>query len=152
MHGNRRTRTCGICSRIQSIKTGENPFFVVELKTGYVVLGDYQTFPGYTLFLLKEHAEELHELDAETKKEFLIEMSIVAKAIGKAFKPYKLNYELLGNTDRHLHWHIFPRYKDDPASGKPVWVLSKRKRREKLSTKRELREMKKKLRTALMKV
>lgn len=35
---------CIVCSRISKIKINENPFFVVELETGYVVLGDFQYF------------------------------------------------------------------------------------------------------------
>ena len=31
---------CLICDRIQQIKKGENPYFVKELETGYVVIGD----------------------------------------------------------------------------------------------------------------
>ena len=46
---------CLICERIEMIKDNENKFFVKELKTGYVVLGDNQHFRGYTLFLYKKH-------------------------------------------------------------------------------------------------
>ena len=42
---------CLICERINMIKQGNNPYFVKELETGYVVIGDYQHFYGYTLFL-----------------------------------------------------------------------------------------------------
>ena len=47
---------CIICDRIKMIKEGTNPYFVKELETGYVVIGDHQHFKGYTLFLFKEHA------------------------------------------------------------------------------------------------
>ena len=46
-------KMCGICERIQMIKNGSNPYFVKELETGYVVIGDFQHFKGYTLFLNK---------------------------------------------------------------------------------------------------
>lgn len=59
---------CIVCDRIQMIKNETNPYFVKELDTGYVVLGDNQHFRGYTLFLLKEHIVELFELE-ETLKE-----------------------------------------------------------------------------------
>ena len=49
---------CLICDRIEMIKRGENPYFVRELKTGYVVIGDHQHFRGYTLFLYKEHGDK----------------------------------------------------------------------------------------------
>ena len=41
------------------IKNGTNPYFVKELETGYVVLGDNQYFKGYTIFLAKEHKNEI---------------------------------------------------------------------------------------------
>lgn len=116
---------CLICDRIATIKEGTNSYFVSELETGYVVVGDFQFYKGYTLFLCKNHVTELHELSGDFRKKFLEEMSLVAEAVYKAFRPEKLNYELLGNTDRHCHWHIFPRYKNDPEPMKPVWVIDK---------------------------
>ena len=44
---------CLICDRIEMIKNGDNPYFVKELKTGYVVIGDNQHFYGYTYFYIK---------------------------------------------------------------------------------------------------
>ncbi|MDF2889537.1 MAG: diadenosine tetraphosphate hydrolase, partial [Lacrimispora sp.] len=63
-----------------------------ELETGYVVLGDHQRFQGYTLFLCKEHASELHFLEKEFKNRFLQEMALTAEAVYRAFGPDKLNY------------------------------------------------------------
>lgn len=78
------------------IKKGINKYFVAELETGYVVIGDHQYFEGYTLFLCKEHVNELHNLDSNYKQKFLVEMSKVSEAVYRALKPDKLNYELLG--------------------------------------------------------
>lgn len=50
---------CIICDRIKMIKKGKNPYFVKELETGYVVIGDFQHFKGYTLFLSKADKSEL---------------------------------------------------------------------------------------------
>jgi diadenosine tetraphosphate (Ap4A) HIT family hydrolase len=50
-------------------------------------------------------------------------MATVAEAVFNAFSPLKLNYELLGNLDSHMHWHIFPRYADDPDPKNPVSVI-----------------------------
>ena len=104
---------CLICKRIHMIKEGTNPYFVKELETGYVVMGDHQHFKGYTLFLCKEHQTELVHLDAETKQNYLSEMALVAEAVSHAFGADKMNYELLGNGDTHLHWHHFPRKEGD---------------------------------------
>ena len=115
-----------ICERIELIKQGKNPHFVKELETGYVVIGDGQYFKGYTLFLAKEHVTELHQMEYETKIKFLEEMSIVQEAVAKAFQAEKMNIELLGNGDAHVHWHLFPRKAGDMQgyghNGRgPVW-------------------------------
>ncbi len=117
---------CLICQRIDLIKAGENPYFVRELKTGYLVIGDHQYFEGYSLFLAKEHVTELHHLKKETRLRFLEEMSVVQEAVAKAFAAEKMNIELLGNGDAHLHWHLFPRRRGDMnghgLNGRgPVW-------------------------------
>lgn len=123
---------CLICDRIQMIKENANPWFVKELETGYIVIGDNQHFRGYSLFLCKEHKTELFQLDHSTKVKFLEEMSIVAEAVANAFGAEKMNYELLGNGDTHLHWHLFPRISGDLESygmgGKgPVWWYPREK-------------------------
>ena len=120
-------KDCMVCQRIESILQGQNPYFVKELETGYVVIGDFQRFKGYTVFICKECQPELHFLDPEFKKKFLEEMSIVSEAVYDAFKPDKLNYELLGTGNAiHMHWHLFPRKEGDiPVKG-PVWKLDKK--------------------------
>lgn len=123
---------CLVCERIKMIKDGTNPYFVKELETGYVVIGDNQHFKGYTLFLCKEHKLELFHLEQSVRMKYLEEMSIVAEAAAKAFNAEKMNYELLGNGDTHLHWHLFPRRRGDledygnNGTG-PVWWYPREK-------------------------
>ena len=135
---------CLVCDRIEQIKNGKNPYFVRELKTGYVVLGDQQRFKGYTLFLCKRHAFELHELEAHFRDEFLHEMAIVAEAVYNASHPDKLNYSLLGSgRGMHMHWHIHPRRKGDTPQPGPVWQLGDALYDEKYNpTVEELKELK----------
>lgn len=54
---------------------------------------------------------------------FLQEMSLVAEAVYQVYQPEKMNYELLGNGDTHLHWHLFPRVTGDTPQKGPVWWL-----------------------------
>ena len=119
---------CLICDRIDMIQRGVNPYFVRELETGYVVIGDNQHFFGYTLFLYKHHGDktEIFHLEPAERAKFMEEMSLVAEAVSSAFHAEKMNYELLGMGDAHLHWHLFPRRTGDIEEygnhGKgPVW-------------------------------
>ena len=116
---------CLICDRIQEIQKCRNRHFVAELDTGYVVCGDFQFFRGYALFLCKDHVTELHELTSGRRERFLIEMSLVAESVLHGFHPRKLNYECLGNTEPHVHWHIFPRYSNDPSPMTTSWKIDK---------------------------
>lgn len=150
---------CFICERIEMIKNSTNPYFVKELETGYVVLGDNQHFKGYTIFLCKEHKTELFQLSRADKMKFLEEMSIVAEAVLKAFDAEKMNYELLGNGDTHLHWHLFPRRRGDIENygnnGKgPVWwyPMEKMYSDDNRPSADELEEMKSRLLTELDKL
>lgn len=116
--------SCFICERIEMIKNGTNPYFVKELETGYVVIGDFQYFYGRTIFLCKKHVTELHYLEPTFKQKHLEEMALVQEAVAKAFKAEKMNIEMLGNADSHVHWHLFPRQQGDLqsyASKGPVW-------------------------------
>lgn len=147
---------CFICDRIDMIKNKSNPYFVKELETGYVVIGDNQHFRGYTLFLCKEHTTELFYLEDTFKTKFLNEMTLVAEAVSKAFGAVKMNYELLGNGDTHLHWHLFPRVSGDLGehgnNGKgPVWwyPMDKMYSDDNRPTDEELKRMKQKLLTEL---
>ena len=150
---------CLICDRIKMIHNGTNPYFVKELHTGYVVIGDHQHFRGYTLFLCKEHKSELFQLDKTFRTEFLEEMSVTAEAVSKAFGAEKMNYERLGNGDAHLHWHLFPRKSGDLDScgdnlKGPVWWYPKEKMNSDKNrpTDSELNEMKERLLTELEKL
>lgn len=141
------------------IREGTNPWFVKELETGYVVLGDNQHFKGYTLFLCKEHEIELFHLDHARKIKFLEEMSVVSEAVAKAFSAEKMNYELLGNGDTHLHWHLFPRVTGDIENygnnGRgPVWWYPREKMysAENRPSETELQELKTKLLSELEKL
>lgn len=139
---------CGVCERIKQTKQGKNPYFVKELETGYVVIGDYQRFKGYTLFLCKECAAELHFLEKDFRNKFLQEMAFVAEATYKAFQPDKLNYELLGaGKGLHMHWHLFPRRAGDTPTPGPVWKVDAAEMYDEkyLPTKEELDEMREKL-------
>jgi diadenosine tetraphosphate (Ap4A) HIT family hydrolase len=112
---------CDLCARIARTERGENPFSVARTSTGYVNLGDIQYHEGYTIFVAKRCVHDLHELAKSERNAYLREMAKVAEAVFHAFKPRKLNYELLGNGAPHLHWHLFSRHADDPSPTGPVW-------------------------------
>ena len=100
-----------------------------ESRVSVAKLNPDQAFEGYTFLTLKWHEEELYKLADKDRKQFLEDMSLIANALSKTFKPDKMNYELLGNSMPHLHWHLVPRYTSDPMWGRPIWAGNRRRRR-----------------------
>jgi diadenosine tetraphosphate (Ap4A) HIT family hydrolase len=98
---------------------------VAELKASWLVLSASQAYRGYCMLIAKTHANEIFQLPHKERADFFDDVSRAAEAIHNAFKPDKLNYEILGNQTPHLHCHIIPRRNSDPVDRKyPIWVLA----------------------------
>jgi diadenosine tetraphosphate (Ap4A) HIT family hydrolase len=120
---------CGICAMIDRIKAGAFPDFIAELKSCYVILGDQQFYRGYCVLFAKLHATELYLMPADAARLLFDEMRLVAEAIAAVVKPWKMNYECLGNSEPHVHWHLLPRYESDEMRQGPIWLRSESERK-----------------------
>ena len=131
---------CGICAMIGRIRDGAFPDAIAELPRSWLILGDSQFYRGYCVLLAKRHATELHLMPRAEAHELLDELLAVGKALANLLSPLKLNYECLGNQEPHVHWHVFPRYADDPMRLQPVWLRPEHERKASLedSKRREL--------------
>ena len=58
----------------------------------------------------------------EERKGYFDDVTLVGRAIFNCYQPDKLNYEILGNQEPHIHCHIFPRKKEDEYFRKPIWA------------------------------
>ncbi len=94
---------------------------IAELRHCHVLLNRDQFFPGYTFVVAKQHVTELFHLDQEVRNAVMAEVTAVASALYNLFKPDKMNYELLGNMVPHMHWHVVPRFTNDPLWPRPIW-------------------------------
>jgi diadenosine tetraphosphate (Ap4A) HIT family hydrolase len=54
------------------------------------------------------------------------ELMRATRAVVAAFAPWKMNHLSLGNTDEHVHWHLMPRYEDDPQHHSQPFVHADR--------------------------
>jgi diadenosine tetraphosphate (Ap4A) HIT family hydrolase len=112
---------CLFCRKLDDLAALPAHEVVWPFPHGVALLGPWQLYRGYCVLVSRRHAEELHDLDDAERRAYLDEMCLLARAVARAFRPVKLNYELLGNQVRHLHWHLFPRHADDPDPRRPVW-------------------------------
>jgi diadenosine tetraphosphate (Ap4A) HIT family hydrolase len=128
------TTACGICAMNDRIKAGTFPDYIAGLKSSYVILGDQQFYRGYCVLFAKHHATELYLMPVEAARLLFDEMRLVAEAIAAVVKPWKMNYECLGNSEPHVHWHLFPRQQTeaDELRRGPIWLRPESERRGKL--------------------
>lgn len=114
--------TCPICDRIRRLRSEADPFLVREFAYSVLVVGEHQFHRGYCVLLLKRHAREPHALPARARAGLCGELLRAARAVERAFRPWKMNYACLGNAVPHVHWHLIPRYKDDPDRLRHPWL------------------------------
>jgi len=113
---------CPLCARIEALRSGADPFLVREFAHSILVVGEHQFYRGYCVLLLKRHAREPHEMPERARAGMYRELARAARAVEGAFRPWKMNYTCLGNVVPHVHWHLIPRYEDDPDRLKHPWL------------------------------
>lgn len=103
-----------IHERVKLAHEGSNPTVICRMPSGWLVLADTQALRGYCILLADPVVPDLNALPLESRTFFLRDMSIVGDALLEVTGAALINYEILGNSDRALHAHIFPRYADEP--------------------------------------
>ena len=112
--------TCYLCAPREA--NNEHRFQVVSLSISTLYLYGDQRFRGYCLLIFDaRHATSLDQLREDEYTAYMRDLRDAARALRSVFRPDHMNYECLGNTSPHLHWHIIPRYRSDPRWGQPVW-------------------------------
>jgi diadenosine tetraphosphate (Ap4A) HIT family hydrolase len=121
---------CVFCRRLAALDALPAGEVVWSFPNSVALLGTWQYYYGYCVLIARTHAVELNDLSDSERRAYFDEMCLLARAIESLARPHKLNYEMLGNQVRHLHWHVFPRSKQDPDALKPVWLALDRAERD----------------------
>ncbi|MEP7019339.1 MAG: HIT family protein [Pseudonocardiales bacterium] len=107
---------CQMCASAH-MPTNDDSDLVLELRASYARLHRNQTRPGYTVVILKRHANELYELPPPALRAFWADVAWVGAAVADLFAPVKLDNLVLGHQVPHLHCHVLPQYEtDDPLA------------------------------------
>ena len=94
-----------------------DPRHVVEMNRSWTFLDPNQTYRGHVVVVAKGHHEDIGMMPPDTGAALYAEMITVAGAVRRACRAEHMNYLSLCNVVRHVHWHIYPRYRDDPNWG-----------------------------------
>lgn len=98
----------------------KNPaYLILETKHWKVYLADNQAYLGRAIVNLKEHKSKLSDLSSEEWADYIEIVKRLEPAYKNAFSAEPLNWGCFMNNafqnnppNPHVHWHIFPRYKD----------------------------------------
>ena len=105
---------CPLCSTVGGELIWQNDFariiFVME--------------NGYPIFrvVVQKHVAELTDLAINERSQLMQLVCKVETALRASLQPDKINLASLGNMVPHLHWHIIPRWADDPHFPAPIWA------------------------------
>lgn len=112
-----------IHQRVELAREGKNPTVLARLESGWAVIGDVQILNGYCLLLPDPVVPTLNDLSLREREIFLRDMTILGDAILAATGAARINYEILGNSEKALHAHVVPRYEAEPDQFRtgPVW-------------------------------
>ncbi len=100
---------CPYCVKGDAVAAFAYP--ICEMKTSFLYVFKEQSKPGRCVLAHKKHVSELIDLTDEERNDFFADVAKAARAIHKVYQPDKLNYGAYGDTGRHLHFHLCPKYK-----------------------------------------
>lgn len=98
---------------------------IADLRVSRLGFYNDDRYPWRCVLAYKEgHAEEITDLSEENFTKQMQDLKDSVEAIGALKGVRQVNHAKLGNTINHLHWHIIPRYSQnpkDPNPDRPIW-------------------------------
>lgn len=136
-------QTCGYCMRGELLDAFG--IYICDLSVSTLILFKEQSHPGRCIVAYKDHVSEIVDISDANRDAFFSDVNRAVKAIHAAFHPDKVNYGAYGDTGRHLHFHLVPKYRDQEEWG-GVFQMNPQK---KFLSEAEYAEMIEKIKAAL---
>ncbi|MBD3311865.1 HIT domain-containing protein [archaeon] len=140
------------CYMCQQLTKNKNVIYEDERVKAF--LSKEQVTHGRTIIIYKKHKTQFTKLSEKERNKLMNSVVKIAKLLEKKLKPDRINYLLLNNYHKHLHWHLLPRYKNEDKDDfffktglEPCHLGKEIKNRYKTSSKK-LKELAKKIQKA----
>jgi len=91
-----------------------------------VVRVDDPNYPGFCRVILQPHRREMTDLSSSDRMQLMTVVFAVECALRRLYQPDKINLASLGNLTPHVHWHVIPRWRDDPHFPNSIWTAEQR--------------------------
>ena len=77
--------------------------------------------PGFCRVIWDRHVKEMTDLEPAERQHLMRVVFALEQALIDVVQPDKVNLASFGNVVPHLHWHVIPRFRDDPHFPNPTW-------------------------------
>lgn len=114
-----RVRGCELCEQ----DGGEILWRDDVLRVIWVPQADH---PGFCRVILDAHVKEMTQLEPARRARVMDAVFAAEAALIDILQADKINLASFGNVVPHLHWHVIPRFGDDPHFPNPVWGTKRR--------------------------
>lgn len=84
-------------------------------------------YPGFCRVVWHDHVLEMGDLPPVDRNHLMNLVYATEAALRLLYRPLKINLASLGNLVPHLHWHVIPRFADDPVFPAPIWANTPRR-------------------------
>lgn len=113
------SQNCAHCAGLNEHRLweGERQRIVLVHDTG---------FEGWCRVIWNDHVSELTDLSGEDRQAVFSAVLALEEALRAELQPWKINIAALGTGVPHLHFHVVPRFRDDPTFPDPVWLPAQR--------------------------
>jgi diadenosine tetraphosphate (Ap4A) HIT family hydrolase len=91
-----------------------------------VIHVDEPGYPGFCRVIWNAHVREMSDLSAADRAHCMHVVFAVERVLREVMNPDKINLASLGNMVAHVHWHVIPRFVDDPHFPQPIWGIRQR--------------------------
>ena len=110
--------------RVALARAGNSPWLITRMASGWCVVGDVQTLPGYCLLLPDPVPFSINDLDENARIAYSLDTIRIGDALLAVTNAYRINYMSLSNTDQALHTHINPRYMSEPDDKRKAGAMN----------------------------
>ena len=77
--------------------------------------------PGLCRVIWDRHIKEMTDLKSAERERLMRVVFALERALIDVVEPDKINVASLGNRVPHVHWHVIPRFLDDPHFPNAIW-------------------------------
>jgi diadenosine tetraphosphate (Ap4A) HIT family hydrolase len=117
---------CSCCKSVAAAARGENARLIHTFEHCIWIVGQHGFHRGYTMLVYRGQVKDLHELSRDVQRGLFEELMTATRVAAQLYQPWKMNHSSYGNVVPHIHWHIFPRYMDDPDRLAHPWIHADR--------------------------